>query len=575
MDLEAQFAALTSGKPTAGSVVNPSDATVQPEPAVDLDYDATDLEAEIRRTDIALARVNLAEFVKQAWHVQHPSEPLIWNWHLETICDHVQWMYEELARARRDFSYTMRAKNLVINLPPRSLKSYIVSVYAPAWAWIRWPDLKLRATSGNPDNVLRDARYSKYLIEHEWYGSSFGHDFKWEVDAATHFQNQVLGERRSKGLLAKHTGQGADVIIVDDPHDAQQALSDVQRERAVEIWSKSLESRVENENRCIRILIMQRLHELDLSGVVLNQNKAIAETIRGEHPEWTADQVRDEMYLRGGWVHLMLPLEYEPQRANPPTIIGWVDPRIDAGELLSPEQWGSRFVANKKVALGTYGYAGQMQQNPAPLEGGIFKRRWWAWHRPDGKPAHGPHPRPMGCLTREESPAVVLPKFFEYVISVDAAFKDLEKNSRVSITVWAPKGADRYLVANNTAHMSFTKTIAAVKAMKALYPRAFRIYIEDKANGSAIVDTLRKQVQGVIAVNPEGGKESRASAISAFVEAGNVYLPDGMAWIADFVHEMGVFPNGEFDDQVDSASQALNKMKGGSTLGRAAMLSKL
>jgi predicted phage terminase large subunit-like protein len=189
--------------------------------------------------------------------------------------------------------------------------------------------------------------------------------------------------------------------------------------------------------------------------------------------------------------------------------------------------------------MGSYAAAGQLQQRPSPAEGGILKRHWWRFYR--------------------EAPR----QFSEVIQSWDCAFKDTRTSDFVVGQVWGRNGADKYLLDQVRGRMDCPATIQAVKRLSEKWSQAQAKLVEDKANGPAVIATLKHEIAGLIAVNPEGGKEVRAHAVSAQIEAGNVYLPDPTIapWITGFIEECAAFPNGAYDDQVDAMSQALNRLR--------------
>jgi predicted phage terminase large subunit-like protein len=269
---------------------------------------------------------------------------------------------------------------------------------------------------------------------------------------------------------------------------------------------------------------MQRLHEKDLSGDVIE---------------------------RGGYTHLCLPQEYEPPTvslpdgpvkvARGPSRAGWRDRRTEEGELLWPERFPRERIEReqKPPRLSTYVYAGQYQQRPAPSEGGMFQRKWWKYYKVD--------------------PLVLIAKADDKCWSWDMAFKDLKSSDFVAGTAWARIGADFYLLPH-TVHekLGYSATRSAVKTCSAMWPIHAKL-VEDKANGTAVVEDLQHTVPGLIAIDPRGGKESRASVMQPYCEAGNVWLPDSSiaGWVEQYVEEHRVFPNGRNDDWVDSSSQAV------------------
>lgn len=303
---------------------------------------------KLLKVRVQKARNSLAWFVRYGWDVLEPGVLLEWNWHNEALCNHVQWMLEDWLNHRRDATFIQRALNFLANVPPGTLKSRILNVYAPAWMWLHCPSWSVLCLSINPANVLRDARLSRDLIESSWYQSWFQPDWQIRDDqnAASDYANTARGYRQSKGITAKITGQRADAIFVDDPNDAEQINSEVHRDGVNERWASTIYNRVNDLRSSIRIGIMQRLHEDDWSGFILRT---------------------------GLWAHFCLPMEFDPD-TRCTTIFGFADPRTVEGEVLHPARFTPEVLAGYREVLGPYGYAGQMQQRPAPRTGGMFKR---------------------------------------------------------------------------------------------------------------------------------------------------------------------------------------------------------
>ena len=196
----------------------------------------------------------------------------------------------------------------------------------------------------------------------------------------------------------------------------------------------------------------------------------------------------------------------------------------------------------------------------------MFRRVWWQFF------ATGHANRPHDVT---ENPAKPKPATFDMtLISVDAAFKSTASGSRVGMVVIGVVGPWRYVLDNRTRPMTFSETVDQVLALLADYPQCNRVLIEDKANGPAIIDTLSQRVSGIIAVNPQGGKEARANAMQASVESGHWLLPEGAPWVDDFITEFGTFPAGAHNDQVDSTSQAAIYLTHGASITRLLGLGK-
>jgi predicted phage terminase large subunit-like protein len=270
-----------------------------------------------------------------------------------------------------------------------------------------------------------------------------------------------------------------------------------------------MSTRVNDPKTAAKVIIMQRVHEADLSGHILAQ---------------------------GGYEHLCLPAEYEGGKGV--TGIGWRDPRREVGELLWPERFGPVEIADLKLRMGSYAAAGQLQQRPSPAEGGIFKRSWW--RRYDAIGLEG----------------------WEMIQSWDLAFKDTAHSSYVVGQVWARSEGYFCLVDQVRRKMTFPETLRAFRELSAKYPQCQAKLVEDKANGPALIQTLQREIAGIIPVEPDGSKQARAHAVSWLIEAGNVYLPQSTVapWVEEFIEECAAFPKGAYSDQVDCCTQALSRL---------------
>jgi predicted phage terminase large subunit-like protein len=441
-------------------------------------------------------RRSLSEYIRQAWRVVEPSTDYVSGWHIDAIAEHLE------AVRRREI------RNLLINMPPRHMKSLAVSVFWPTWEWITNPERRWLFASYAQTLSTRDSLKCRRIIESPWYQRNWGHVYQLTSDqnAKTRFDNDKTGYRIATSVGGSATGEGGDYLVIDDPHNVQEAPSQLIREATLRWWDEVMSTRLNNPKTGGKVIVMQRVHQSDLAGHILEQ---------------------------GGWEHLCLPAEYEGSKYF--TSIGWQDPRQAQGELLWPERFGQTEIDSLKTSLGSYAAAGQLQQRPSPAEGGIIKRGWWQFYR--------------------DLPA----DFDEIIQSWDMAFKDLRSSDYVVGQVWGRKGANKYLLDMVRDRIDFPATVQAVRTLSAKWPAAYGKLVEDKANGTAVIATLKNEISGLISVEPQGGKEARAAAVSPQIEAGNVYLPDPTLapWVHDFVEECAAFPNGAHDDMVDSMSQAL------------------
>jgi predicted phage terminase large subunit-like protein len=462
----------------------------------------------------------LREFVRQAWPIVEPSTPFVSGWHIDAIVEHL----EAISRGQ--------IRNLLINVPPRHMKSLLVSVLWPAWEWIRWPERRWLYSSYGAQLSIRDSVKCRRLVESPWYQQRWGDRFALTSDQNTkgRFDNDRSGYRLSTSVGGAATGEGGDRIVCDDPNNVNEVESDSVRKATNDWFDIVMSTRVNDPKTAAKVVVMQRCHQQDLSGHLLEQ---------------------------GGWEHLCLPAEYEgPART---TSIGWSDPRTEHGELLWSDRFGIPEIESLKRSLGSYAAAGQLQQRPSPSGGGIFKRHWFRYFQPRG--ANLPPvivQLPDG--TQISIVAIEAPhRVDEQIQSWDCAFKDLQTSDYVVGQAWARLGAAYLLADQIRARMDCPTTVKAVRALSEKWPGSLAKLIEDKANGSAVIQMLGREIPGLLPVNPEGGKIARAAAVSPLIEAGNIYLPHPLwaPWVNDFIEECAAFPNGAHDDQVDAMTQAL------------------
>lgn len=466
------------------------------------------------------AKRDLREYIRQAWHVVEPATPYTHGWHIDAIAEHL------MAVSTRDI------RNLLINVPPRHMKSLAVSVFWMTWEWINRPHTRWLFSSYSLSLSIRDSLKCRRVIESPWFQRNWGDVFQLTGDqnAKSRYENTATGYRIATSVDSATTGEGGDIIVVDDPHSAKEAQSDASRNTAITWWDQTMTTRGNNPKTVAKVVVMQRLHEQDLSGHILE---------------------------KGGWDHLCLPAEYEEKVFV--TGIGWKDPRTEHGQLLWEAQFGAEELAISKRDLGSYGAAGQLQQSPAPAEGGLFKKRYWRFWVPKGVIVPAYQTRlPDGSWYSH--PQMELPDAFdEQLQSWDMAFKEAKDTNFVAGGAWGRKGAHKFLLDQERGRWDFVKTIGAVERLTERFPKARTKLVEDKANGPAVVSSLRNKIAGLIEVSPEGGKMARAVAISPQVESGNVYLPHPALypWVEEYITELATFPNGVNDDQVDQTSQAL------------------
>ncbi len=480
------------------------------------------------------------EFVKQAWHiVEGPNTPFIDNWHIQALCEHLEAVY------RGDI------RNLIINFPPRSCKSTILSVLWPVWVWIQKPEEQFLFASYRLGLCSRDLRRARWVIESQWFQIRWGHIFQIRSDQNNQFKytNDMNGYRIATSTDAGTIGEGGNILAMDDPNNAKDGESEAERERAINFYSAGFSNRGNNPKTVRRIITQQRFHERDITGYVLSLEDA-------------AD-----------WIKLILPMEFEIHRRAKTISLPstgkkiWQDPRKKEGELLWPELYGPAEVKKGKAQLGSeYRISGQYAQNPSPSEGGIIKKKYFCWWK---KPQ--------------------LPEIIHIVQSWDTALEANDKTSAYSAcTTWG--------VFNDNNHIAHLILLGMwrgrveypeLRKMAQRLQKDYRdhhddpivadghhvpdlVLVEAKANGASLIQDLRRA--GVMATrfNPtkRGDKIQRVRTISHFLEGGRVYVqavaPDytRLKKHADvFLNEVAKFPNGESRDLTDTMTQVLHRLK--------------
>ncbi|MES2460272.1 MAG: phage terminase large subunit [Armatimonadota bacterium] len=495
------------------------------------------------------------QFVRDAWHVVDPGLEVLWNWHVDAIADHL----EAVKRGE--------IQKLVINIPPGHAKSILVAVMWPAWMWLEKPEWRALFSSYAADLSIRDSVRCRDIIDSQWYQETFTPTWRLKTDqnVKSYFANSQQGFRLSHSVTGKVTGYRGDAIVCDDPLNALDRHSVKAREKVIDWWDRSMSSRLNDKRTGVRVVIMQRLHEEDLTGHILAKGF--------------------------GYEHLCLPSKYEPERKSRTFIMSlqedgsrrrelfFEDPREEHGDLLFPQLFTPGVIAEAEQELGDEGFNAQHQHSPMPSEGGMFKERYWRYWCYDEAQS-----KQLGTVKVALADGDILqvaatprPKNFASLVqSWDATFKQ-GGSSYVVGQVWGIIGADRYLLDQVRDKWGFDETVNQIRAMRKRWPLARTIYLEDKANGPAIQDHLKKEISGIIMVEPRGTKEERAWAVVPQIRSQNVYLPhpglksmvpgQTYEWVKGFKAEFSVFPNGTNDDQVDTATQALDQTDNGNVPG--------
>lgn len=465
------------------------------------------------------AEESFADFAIQAWPVLEPCTELKWGWAMEAICDHLE------AVSSGDI------KRLLMNVPPGSMKSLLTGVLFPAWEWgpRGMPHKRFLSTAHKQDLAIRDNLKCRRLITSDWYQERWPVQLTGDQNAKTKFENSATGFREAMAFTSM-TGSRGDRVILDDPLSVDDANSDAALIAAETTFREALPTRVNNDESAI-VVIMQRLHEKDTSGIILAEGLP--------------------------YTHLCLPMRYEKAR-HCKTSIGFEDPRKEEGDLLFPERFPLKTVEELEKTLGEYATAGQLQQRPSPAGGGILKvEHFQLW------------------LAKWELPA------FEYIVqSYDGAYDDdaTSKNDPSACTVWGifnERGKRGALLLDawddHLAYSAFRKKVIAEwhsmygGSEKRKGKKADTVLMEKKSSGISILQDLRAANIPAIPYDPgRASKVMRAHNVVPVLEMDVIYIPESrkdagkfVTWARPFVQQCERFPNAEHDDYVDTFTQAM------------------
>lgn len=463
-----------------------------------------------------LAIRSFRQFVQQYWHKVDPA-PFVPNWHIDAIAEHLQAMQ------------ALECRRLIINIPPGHAKSLLVAVLWPAWLWLHRPADKILGGCYAADLAVRDAAKSRALMESPEYRALVAHqwqqqraslwDFQGDQNRKDWYRNTAHGQRIATSVTGKATGERADRIIVDDPLNALEGEYSEAARRQANAWiSGTLTTRFSDAATGTAVVVMQRLHDMDVSGYLLAE---------------------------GGWEHLRLPMEYQRHvklggvtvDAKAPNGLGFVDPREVEGTPLFEARTPPAELERIKRGL-RHRYQGQYQQNPRAEGGNLIQESWFRRYAPEELPE----------------------KFDRVGLSVDANFGDGPNPDPVSIGVFGQKGPNHYLLMVTGGPWNFSTTVSRIRQVLTLYPEAALgpKLIEAKANGAATINTLSAEIPGIIAIKPTESKLARLLSCTLMFEAGNVLIPHRAGWVDSYMTEITGFPNALHDDQVDMTSQWLN-----------------
>lgn len=449
-----------------------------------------------------LCRRDFFYFLKEFIHVTIKEE-IVWNWHIEFLCEKLQ-EYGKAIINREPFP----KEYLIINVPPGSSKSTIVSQFFPVWLWINDPTAVTISLSYSQNLSIRHGMRSRDIMNDEKFKRYFPHiKFKPDQNNKMALGLEQGGVRIISSVGGTITGDHAHCLIIDDPLNVEESTSDAERSNANDFIRHTLPTRKKNSKLTPTIIVMQRLHEADPTGMLLEEMPELCE-------------------------HICLPSEIDNNIR--PTYLK--EMYVDG--LLDPVRVDKEVIESKRKALGSYHYAGQYLQKPAPSEGGIIKKDYFK------------------IIDQEHCPKGTV----NFV--VDSAYTEDERNDPSGYLSYIHFGNSIYITNFHKGYYDFNEQIKKLPefAKANNYNNQSVIYVEPKASGKDLVSILKKQSNLNIKEDksPTKDKEARVNDIVSFLEAGRVFLVRG-GWNTDFITQCATFPNAKHDEEVDCLVMAARR----------------
>jgi predicted phage terminase large subunit-like protein len=442
-----------------------------------------------------ILRRDFAAFSHRGFRALNGDTLYLGNWHLDVMA------------AKLEDVRAGRIKRLVINLPPRHLKSHIASIAFPAFVLGHHPSRQIVCASYAQDLADKLARDCRQLVQSAFYQAIFDTRLSPEKNAASEFATCDGGFRLATSIGGVLTGRGADLIVIDDPLKAEEAYSDARRKAVNDWFDSALVSRLNDKQNGAIVIVMQRLHEDDLAGHVLE---------------------------KGGWDVVSFPaIADTDERFDIATPYGAQSFARTSGSILHPARESAETLARLRAQMGEAAFAAQYQQQPMPRDGAMVKAQWF--------PRYQAH----------ELPA----QFDMRVLSCDTANKASELSDYSALTLWGLQGDHFWLLSVLRRRMEFPELKRAIAEMAR---GGDIVLIEDRASGTQLIQELRAaNIKGVTASEPAGDKRMRLWAQTATMEQGLVHLPADAPWLDDYIRELTGFPNARHDDQVDATTQVM------------------
>ena len=449
----------------------------------------------------AVLRNDLPSFVRKTFGTVSPGETFLPNWHIRAIT----YQLEKVLAGR--------TRRLIINQPPRSLKSITVSVGFVAWLLGRDPSLRIIVASYSAEFAIELHRQFRMVIESDWYRSVFPAT-RWAKETGLELVTTKGGSRYAVSVGGSLTGRGGDLIIVDDPLNAAEAQSEAARKRVTDWFTGSLLQRLNDKGETPVIVVAQRLHEDDLPGDIVRTSDWDLLSLPAIATERELIQVHEGIFHRR-----------EP------------------GDVLQPERESRQTLERIRREISSVQFSAQYQQQPVPAGGNLVRREWFRYY--DALPARTARTR--------------------VVQSWDVAATIGDANDYSVCTTWLVAAGRFYLIDVFRARLEYPSLRRKVIELAERF-KAQTILVEEAGFGLTLLQDLQtglpSHITQPLGIKPLGTKSDRLVAQTAKIEAGHVFIPKEAPWLSDFLHEMLGFPNGRHDDQVDSVSQFLNWVQG-------------
>lgn len=458
-----------------------------------------------------LCEMSYFEFFKEAFKVVEPAVDLDINWHHKYICQVLQKEAERISRGED------KTQDLIINVPFRASKSLMCTILFPVWCWIKDPKMRFITASYSASLSVEHSAKSRDVIQSDWFQNNWGELFEIKSDQNTkhHYVNSHTGNRRATSVGGTVTGAGASIIIIDDPISPKQAASQAERTHANDWYNTTLYSRLDNPRTGVRIIIMQRLHEDDLSGYLLHNN-----------PD--------------SYKHICIPAEYS-KILSPKGLIKYY-----RNELFWDTRFSRKILQDYKYQLGSYEYAGQLQQMPSPADGGLIKKDWF-----------------------NISKTIPNNQDLIWNFVIDPAYTSKESNDPSAFLCYAEEDGEYYIKCVEERYLEFPELLKHIQKFceRNGYSRSSKVYVEPKASGKSLVQTLKRTTRLNILESkpPAKDKVARVSDIVSIIEAKRVTLVEGK-WNDNFLSQCSQFPNARHDDMVDCLQIALDMYGKGSRI---------